>query len=94
MRICYKGDHTPTLGTLQGIHKQHTQTIAFENLNSFLKQPVPLDLKLLQQKLSREERGGYCFEQNLLLRSVLVGLGFSMGFGGLTLTAWLPDRSR
>lgn len=42
VQICYKGDRTPTLETLQAIHKQHMQTIAFENLNSFLKQPVPL----------------------------------------------------
>ena len=77
-RICYKGDRTPTLETLQAIHKQHTQTIAFENLNSFLKQPVPLDLGSLQQKLIHEGRGGYCFEQNLLLRSVLIALGFQV----------------
>lgn len=75
-RICYKGDRTPTLETLKAIHKQHAQTIAFENLNSFLKQPVPLNLASLQQKLIHERRGGYCFEQNLLLRSVLIALGF------------------
>lgn len=78
VRICYKGDRTPTLETLQAIHKQHTQTIAFENLNSFFKQPVPLDLASLQQKLIHQGRGGYCFEQNLLLRSVLIALGFQV----------------
>lgn len=77
-RIGYKGDRAPTLETLQAIHKQHAQTIAFENLNSFLKQPVPLDLNSLQQKLIYDRRGGYCFEQNLLLRSVLIDLGFSV----------------
>ena len=75
-RIGYSGDRTPTLDTLQAIHRQHAQTIAFENLNSFLKQPVPLDLASLQQKPIHEGRGGYCFEQNLLLRSVLISLGF------------------
>ena len=78
VRICYKGDRTPTLETLQAIHKQHTQTIAFENLNSFFKQPVSLDLASLQQKLIHQGRGGYCFEQNLLLRSVLIALGFQV----------------
>lgn len=77
-RIGYKGDRAPTLETLQAIHKQHTQTIAFENLNSFLKQPVLLDLASLQQKLIYKGRGGYCFEQNLLLRSVLIALGFQV----------------
>lgn len=77
-RIGYRGDRTPTLKTLQGICLCHAKSIAFENLNSFLKQPVPLDLKSLQQKLIYERRGGYCFEQNLLLRSVLIALGFQV----------------
>ncbi len=77
-RIGYQGERLPTLQVLQAIHRQHAQTIAFENLNSFLKQPVHLDLASLQQKLIHEGRGGYCFEQNLLLRSVLVALGFQV----------------
>ncbi|MGE5659489.1 MAG: arylamine N-acetyltransferase family protein [Actinomycetota bacterium] len=75
-RIGYSGDRAATLDTLQAIHQQHAQTIAFENLNSFLKLPVHLDLASLQQKLIGQGRGGYCFEQNLLLRSVLISLGF------------------
>lgn len=75
-RIGYTGERTPTLKTLQGIHYHHTKTIAFENLNPLVKQPVLLDLPSLQQKLVYEGRGGYCFEQNLLLRSVLLALGF------------------
>lgn len=77
-RIGYSGDHSPTLKTLQAIHLHHAETISFENLNSFLKQPVLLNIASLQQKLIHENRGGYCFEQNLLLRSVLVTLGFQV----------------
>jgi len=77
-RIGYSGERTPTLKTLQSIHQHHAETIAFENLNSFLKQSVPLDLKSLQQKLIHEGRGGYCFEQNLLLGSVLSAVGFQV----------------
>ena len=77
-RIGYIGDRTPTLKTLQSIHQHHAQAIAFENLNSFLKQPVLLNATSLQQKLIYEGRGGYCFEQNLLLRSVLLALGFEV----------------
>ncbi|QIR41442.1 arylamine N-acetyltransferase [Tolypothrix sp. PCC 7910] len=77
-RIGYNGDRTPTLETLQAIHLHHTKAIAFENLNSFLKQPVLLDIASLQQKLIYENRGGYCFEQNSLLRSVLISLGFQV----------------
>jgi N-hydroxyarylamine O-acetyltransferase len=77
-RIGYQGDRSPTLKTLQAIHQHHAETIAFENLNSFLKQPVLLDLASLQKKLVDSGRGGYCFEQNSLLRSVLVSLGFQV----------------
>lgn len=77
-RIGYSGDRSPTLKTLQAIHQHYTRVIAFENLNSFLKQPVPLDTTFLQQKLIHEGRGGYCFEQNLLLRSVLIALDFQV----------------
>lgn len=75
-RIGYGGDAASTLETLQAIHLHHATTIAFENLTPLLKQPVRLDLKSLEKKLIHGRRGGYCFEQNLLLRSVLVALGF------------------
>ncbi|HLO46804.1 MAG TPA: arylamine N-acetyltransferase [Kamptonema sp.] len=77
-RIGYSGECSPKLTTLQAIHQRHSQTIAFENINSLLKQPVLLDLESLQQKLIRERRGGYCFEQNSLLRAVLLALGFQV----------------
>jgi N-hydroxyarylamine O-acetyltransferase len=77
-RIGYSGSRTPTLDTLQGIHLQHAQTVAFENLDPLLKRPVNLDLPSLEQKLVREGRGGYCFEQNLLLAEVLRVLGFDL----------------
>jgi N-hydroxyarylamine O-acetyltransferase len=77
-RIGYSGERSPTLGTLQAIHQHHAQAIAFENLNSFLSQPVLLDVTSLQQKLIEEGRGGYCFEQNRLLGSVLLVLGFQV----------------
>jgi N-hydroxyarylamine O-acetyltransferase len=77
-RIGYSGECTPTLKTLQSIHQHHAEAIAFENLNPFLKQPVLLDATSLQQKLIYEGRGGYCFEQNLLFRSVLSAVGFQV----------------
>jgi N-hydroxyarylamine O-acetyltransferase len=77
-RIGYEGDRSPTLKTLTAIHQFHTSAIAFENLTPLLKQPVRLDLPSLQQKLIQAGRGGYCFEQNLLFRAVLLALGFSV----------------
>jgi N-hydroxyarylamine O-acetyltransferase len=39
---------------------------------------VSLEVEDLQQKLVRERRGGYCFEQNLLFASALTALGFEV----------------
>jgi len=78
LRIGYTGDRTPTLATLQAIHRLHPQAIPYENLNTLMKWPVPLDTPSLEQKLVRDRRGGYCYEQNLLLIDVLKTLGFQV----------------
>lgn len=75
-RIGYEGVRQPTLDTLMAIQLRHTETIAFENLNSLMGWPVRLDAESLQQKLVRDGRGGYCFEHNLLLKHALDALGF------------------
>lgn len=75
-RIGYTGERTPTLETLREIQRLHTAVIPFENLNPLLGLPVLLDMDSLQQKLVHSRRGGYCFEQNQLLRHVLLALGF------------------
>lgn len=77
-RIGYAGERTPTLDTLQAIQLRHTETIAFENLNPLMKRPIRLDIASLQQKMVRDGRGGYCFEQNLLFKHALDALGFRM----------------
>ena len=83
-RIDYKGDRAPTLETLQAIHQKHAATIPFENLNPLLRWAVKLDIGSLQQKIIREHRGGYCFEQNILLSHMLKALGFKV--------TWLAAR--
>ena len=77
-RIGYAGARTPTLETLRAIQLRHTETIAFENLNPLMRWPVRLDIESLQQKLVRDGRGGYCYEQNLLFSHVLKALGFQV----------------
>ncbi len=77
-RIGYAGARTPTLETLRAIQLRHTDTIAFENLNPLMRWPVRLDIESLQQKLVRDGRGGYCYEQNLLFSHVLKALGFQV----------------
>ena len=75
-RIGYGGGRTPVLDTLRAIHLRHPQSIPFENLSPLLGRPVRLDAQSLQKKLVFDGRGGYCFEQNLLLSHALKGLGF------------------
>jgi N-hydroxyarylamine O-acetyltransferase len=75
-RIGYSEERASSLETLRAIHVRHAQEIAFENLNPLLRWPVRLDARSLEEKLVRQGRGGYCFEQNLLLSHALQGLGF------------------
>ncbi|WP_277185805.1 arylamine N-acetyltransferase [Caballeronia sp. BR00000012568055] len=66
----------PTLETLRALHLLHPQVIPFENLDVLMGRPVRIDLASVQRKLVHDRRGGYCYEHNLLFRSVLEALGF------------------
>lgn len=75
-RIGYNGPPDATRATLQAIHAHHARAIPYENLDVLLGRPIRLDPAALEQKLVRDRRGGYCFEQNGLLRDALRALGF------------------
>jgi N-hydroxyarylamine O-acetyltransferase len=60
---------------LAELHRAHVTSIPFENLDPRRGIPVSLAPEDLQRKLVRERRGGYCFEQNLLLKAGLEALG-------------------
>ena len=60
---------------LAGLHRAHATSIAFENLDPHGGLHVSLEVQDLQRKLVRDRRGGYCFEQNLLLKAALQALG-------------------
>jgi len=75
-RIGYSGGRTPSLETLRAIHLRHAEAIAFENLDPLMRRTPRLDLVSLQEKLVRDGRGGWCFEQNLLFSHMLRALRF------------------
>lgn len=77
-RIGYPGPRSATLETLRELHRLHPQAIAFENLDPLLKRPVKLDLPSIEAKLVNGRRGGYCWEQNLLIAHVLRAIGFKV----------------
>ena len=64
---------------LAEMHRAHTTSIPFENLDPRRGVPVSLALDDLQRKLVGERRGGYCFEHNLLFKGALEALGTVLG---------------
>lgn len=77
-RIGYEGKPQADLTTLRTLHRAHVATIPFENLALMLGQRVDVDLPAIQHKLIYRRRGGYCYEQNLLMAAVLERLGFKV----------------
>jgi N-hydroxyarylamine O-acetyltransferase len=77
-RIGFEGEPRCDLPTLQRLHHLHALAIPFENLDSWLGRPVSLEPAAVFAKLVVGQRGGYCFEQNLLFREVLETLGFDV----------------
>lgn len=76
-RLGYDGPGAPTLDTLESLVAAHLRTIAFENLTPLMGAPVfDLSAGALFDKMVHHARGGYCYEQNGLLRYVLTDLGF------------------
>lgn len=80
------------LTTLRAVVAGHARAIAFENLDPFTGREVLLDPAALAAKLVRGGRGGYCFEQNGLLREALDALGYrTTGLAARVLWGRPPD---
>ena len=77
-RIGYAGRRDATLETLADLHLHHPQVIPFEDLDPLLKRPVLLNAAAIERKILFSGRGGWCYEQNLLLGNVLQTLGFQV----------------
>jgi N-hydroxyarylamine O-acetyltransferase len=63
---------------LADVHRAHATSIPFEGLGPYVGEAVPLDPERLVEKLVERRRGGYCFEQNLLLKAALEALGLEV----------------
>lgn len=66
----------PTLSNLQALQRHHTFTFPFENLNALLDIPILLDIDTLFHKMVIDQRGGYCYEQNVLFLKVLKTMNY------------------
>jgi N-hydroxyarylamine O-acetyltransferase len=78
-RIGYDGPREPTLAVLRDLHRLHPAAIPFEAIDVLLGRPVSLAPAAVDAKLIAGRRGGYCFEQNSLLRRALQAMGFQVG---------------
>ena len=77
-RIDYRATVAPDLPILRGLVAAHAAAIPFENLTPWLGLRVDLELPAIERKLLHDGRGGYCFEQNLLLQAALRAIGFEV----------------
>lgn len=75
-RLGIDGPLPPTAATLRRIHRTHALTLPFENLDIVLGRGIDLTVEVVQDKMLRNGRGGYCYEQNMLLAALLERLGY------------------
>lgn len=69
----------PTLELLESILLSHMQAIPFENLDvAVMKKTVSMKLGDVADKLVENQRGGYCFEHNVLLAAALRAVGYTV----------------
>lgn len=77
---------------LQALVRAHRLAIPFENLDIPLGRGIRIDSASVFAKLVAGKRGGYCFEQNRLLRDALTELGFTVH--PLLARVWLLHESQ
>ena len=77
-RIGYRDAPKADLATLAGLIAHHAASIPFEAIDVLLGKGVEIAPEAIFDKLVTRRRGGYCFEQNGLLRQALEALGFEV----------------
>lgn len=77
-RIGHSGPRIPDLDTLRRLCALHAAAIPYENISPLLGTPPSIALADVMDKLVAGGRGGYCFEQNLLLWQALAALGYEV----------------
>lgn len=66
-----------SLESLKTLHLEHPKYITFENIDSFTGIVPLIDNGSIFKKLVENQRGGYCYEQNILFKDVLETLGLA-----------------
>jgi arylamine N-acetyltransferase len=68
----------PSVEALHAIHRAHIERIAYSSIDIHLGQPCPLEPTVVIGHLVRTGRGGYCFQQNAALFTLLTALGYDV----------------
>ncbi|MBL0727151.1 arylamine N-acetyltransferase [Piscinibacter sp. HJYY11] len=77
-RLDYRGPREPGVALLRTLCASQPAHIPYENIDPLLGTPPSLEPAAVTEKLLHARRGGYCFEQNLLLKLALEALGFEV----------------
>jgi N-hydroxyarylamine O-acetyltransferase len=75
-RIGFAGPVRPDEATLRALHRAHLEAIPYENLEIQLGRENALAEPAFFDKLVARRRGGWCYEMNGLLTTVLREIGF------------------
>ncbi|GAB3168822.1 arylamine N-acetyltransferase family protein [Telluribacter humicola] len=79
-RINYTATPTISVETLVALHRAHTLTVPFENLDIINAIPIQLDQQQFYHKIVGHNRGGFCYELNGLFKLLLDQIGFRSWF--------------
>lgn len=63
---------------LAALQLAQRQAIPFENIDVLLGREIRIDADAVFKKLVSDRRGGYCFEQNILLASAVTAMGIAV----------------
>jgi N-hydroxyarylamine O-acetyltransferase len=77
-RIGHTGPSTPSLDTLQTLHRRHMMAVPFENLDVALGRPIVCNEEAILRKIVARRRGGFCYELNGAFAALLRELGFKV----------------
>lgn len=77
-RIGLDGPPAPDDAGLRAVHRAFVSSIPYEDLSVQLGESGPLDPEALCERMLSGGRGGYCFEINTVLLTLLESLGFEV----------------
>ena len=66
----------PTVAALRSLAEAHVRAIPFENIDVVLGRHKGIDVSVINSKVLRRDRGGYCYEHQMLFGGVLERLGY------------------